>query len=237
MKSPLSRVALAICLLLAMVIATPLFADQITYTGTGTGSDGSLSASAAFTTSAGQITVSLTNLLAANAIRSAGQALSDISFTLSNSPGTLGSVSASGQLGNVSSTGVVTYTSGSPSRWLGVGGGVFSIIGNTITLEVIGGGQPSQMIAPAIANGGTYTNANGGFGNFNPYVIGPATFTISLSGVTANTQVTSATFSFGTGPDTFLPGTPNSPLTTPEPASMLLLASGFAALSRLKRRS
>lgn len=66
--------------------------------------------------------VTLTNLLGASVIRSAGQALSDISFTLSNAPGTLnGRIVLSGQLGNVSSTGVVTYVSGSPVRFLGLG--------------------------------------------------------------------------------------------------------------------
>src|SRR5438477_10182730 len=97
-------------------------AAAITFTASGTGSDGALAASAAFTTSNGVIDVTLTNLLGASVIRSAGQALSDISFTLSNAPGSLGATSASGQLGNVSGTGVVTYVAGSPTRWLGAGG-------------------------------------------------------------------------------------------------------------------
>jgi len=198
---------------LALVLGpNPAKAAQITYLTSGTGSDGPLAASAAFTTGPGVLQVTLTNTLAANVIRSAGQALSDISFTLSNAPGTLGATSASGQAGNVSSTGVVTYVAGNPTRWLGAGGqGNFSIVGNTITLEAIGGGQPTQMIAPFVANGGSLSNVNQGFQNFNPYIIGPATFTLNLAGVTAATTVTAATFSFGTGPDTFLPGTPGPP--------------------------
>lgn len=220
----------------------PAGAAVITYQANGTGSDGALAASATFTSSAGVLDVTLSNLLAASVIRSAGQALSDISFTLSNAPGTLGATSASGQLGNVSGTGLVTYTTGSPVRFLGEGPpppggtGTFSITGNTILMEAIGGGQPSEMIAPSIANGGTFTNVNNGFQQFDPYTIGPASFVLDLSGVTANTTVTSATFSFGTGPDTFLPGRP-----VPEPATLAifgtaLLGFGFAARRRRKRR-
>ena len=96
-------------------------------------------------------------------------------------------------------------------RWLGQGPpppngtGFFSIVGNTITMEAIGGGQPSQMILPA---GGPYTNANGSItgGQFNPFVNGSAAFTLALAGVSAATTITGATFSFGTGPDTFITG-------------------------------
>ena len=120
-----------------------------------------------------------------DAIRSAGQAVSDLIFTLSNPVGTLGTTSATGQQGNISASNVVTYVAGSPGRFIGVGGGTFSATGSTITLEAIGGGQPSEMIAPFVANGGTFSNLNAGFDNFIPYTIGPATFTLALSGITA----------------------------------------------------
>jgi hypothetical protein len=72
---------------------------------------------------------------------------------------------------------------------------------------------------------------NNGFDNFEPYTIGPATFGLNLSGVTANTTITSAIFSFGTGPDTFLPGT-----SVPEPASLAIFGTALAGLGLLGRR-
>src|SRR5438552_3618616 len=141
----------------------PAAAVSIGFTGSGTGSDGALGASANFTTSAGLLSVTITNTLSPSQIISAGQTVSDLIFTLSNAPGTLGSTSAFGQLADIGSGGTVTNVSGTPSRWLGQGPpppggtGFFSIVGNTITLEAIGGGQPSQLLLPSASS---FLNAN-----------------------------------------------------------------------------
>jgi hypothetical protein len=222
---------LALALALALGPNPAMAAVQMA-TGSASSSDGSLAASATFTTSTNQVVVTLTNTLSPSAFVSPGQALSDITFTLSNPTTTTNFTgsTAAGQFGNVtgSTPGVVTYVSTdaqtgntTPVRWFANG----SVSGSTVTLETIGGGQPSQMIAPLVPNGGTYPNSNGGVPNFNSYVIGPATFTLNLAGVTATTTVTAATFSFGTGPDHFVTGTIVTP-PIPEPSTMIMAALG-----------
>jgi len=251
MKMKLKLCSAAITLMLASASSS---ATIFTTSVSGSGSDGAVSASATLNVTDGQIIVTLTNTLSNTVFRSPGQGLSDFSFTLNGQPGTfnLGTSHAAGQFGTLSAGNVVTFATGdfrgpmpppcasttyaTPQRWLGggsppCGNGTFTVDNtlDTVLLETIGGGQPSEMIAPAIGNGGTYTNGNGGLGNFNAWVIGPGTFTLELSGVTANTIVTAATFSFGTTPDTFLPGSHPLPEgETPEPNSLALL--GFAGL-------
>src|SRR5262245_43268399 len=97
----LSRtVVVGAALAAALMASARAEAASITYTGTGSTSDGTVSGSAQFTTGAGVITIVLTNTLSPlSALVSAGQALSGIQFTLSGATGALGSATAAGQLG------------------------------------------------------------------------------------------------------------------------------------------
>ena len=208
----------------------PAKAD-VTWTASGSGSDGALKAQADFTISNGQIKVTITNTLALASLNSVGQSVSDLQFTLSNAPGTVGTNTATGQQVNVDSSGNVTFVSGTPDRWISSSTGGFNITGNTILLEAIGHGQPDELIIPGgVANGGKYPSTNPGFDAHNPYTEGPAVFTLNLSGVTTSTTISNVIFSFGTGPDTFINGVQTSAV--PEPSSLILLGGVTCLISR-----
>jgi hypothetical protein len=199
-------------------------AEADIWTASGSGSDGALNAQANFTISNGQIQVTITNLLAPATIISIGQSVSDLSFTISNSPGTDTSNTAAGQLVNFDdSSHQVTAAAGTPDRWISSSTGGFSISGDTILLEAIGHGQPTELILPSDV-GGRYPSGNSSLDVHSPDIDGPATFTLNLTGVKSTTTISNVEFSFGTGPDTTLSGTESSS-PVPEPSSILLLGS------------
>jgi hypothetical protein len=200
-----------------------------------------ISASATFTFQAGDLILTLTNTETPGAIRSASQEISDITFTLGNAPGTQGALVATGQQGNIAADGTVTYVAGTPGRFIGMppGQGAFTVSGNTITMEALGGGMPSELILPFVANGGQYPNLNSSVLNFQPATIGPATFVLDFTGITAQTTVSNVIFSFGTGSSGDNGSVPTIPLPAPgapEPATLALLGIGALAAAAVRRR-
>jgi hypothetical protein len=217
----------------------PAHAGSIEYfTPSGSTTGGQpVDASASFTTSTGILSITLTNLEANPT--SVVQALSDLQFTLGNGGSLTGAslFTSVGQEITVNSNGTFTLGSAVATGWVPTLGGTSG------ALDVLGAGGagPKHLIIgpPGAAN--TYSNANGSIaGNapHNPFLNDFATFTIIGTGITADTTITSATFSFGTTEGANLvPG-----VAVPEPGSLALCAMGatsifgFVVFRRWRRR-
>ena len=219
----------AVVISLSLLTASPAVSSTITYvTPTGaTTSGGPVDASATFTTSANQISVSLSNLQAN--ITDVAQALSDLFFTYSGnnlSGQTLSSSSA--QEISVASNGTFSLGSTVSTGWA-----LSSPASNTLLLNDLGAAGPTHLILGPPGSGGTYSNANGSIaGNpaHNPFLNQTAMFVVSLTGITPSTSITSATFSFGTTAGINVPGVPSA---IPLPGALPLFATGVVGLGLL----
>jgi hypothetical protein len=182
-------------------------------------------ASATLVTAANTLSITLTNLEANPT--SVVQALSDLQFTVGNGGSLTGATlsSSSGQEITINSGGTFTIGPTVATGW------VPTLSGTSGTLDVLGAGGagPAHLIIGPPGAGGTYSNANGsiaGNGPHNPFLNQSASFVISGSGITADTTITSVTFSFGTTEGANLvPG-----VAIPEPSSLVLSAIGAGVL-------
>jgi hypothetical protein len=118
-----------------------------------------------------------------------------------------------------------------------------SLSGTSGYLDVLAphGAGPAHLVIGPPGGGGTYSNAKGsiaGNGPHNPFLDQSATFKITGLGITPNSTITAATFSFGTTEGgNLLPGFG----AVPEPASLVssaIAASllGMIVLCRKRRR-
>jgi hypothetical protein len=219
---------------LMMGALPPVHAATVTFvtpTGATTGG-GPVDASATFTTGTNSISVSLSNLQAN--ITDVAQALSDLFFTYSGSNlsgQTL--TSSSGQEITVAGNGTFTTGATVAAGWV-----LSSPASNTLLLNDLGAGGagPAHLIIGPPGAGNVYSNANGsiaGNGPHNPFLNQTAMFAISLAGITADTTITSAIFSFGTTAGINVPGVPSG---VPLPGALPLFATGLAGLGLMKWR-
>jgi hypothetical protein len=177
-----------------------------------------------WTTSLGQVSLTVTNLQANPT--SIIQAVSDVFFTVSGGTGAGGYVSPAASYINIAANGTVS-AAGTPANdtWLlsNLGSGAYH-------LDVLAGGAagPHSLIIGPAGAGGVYTAANGsiaGNGPHNPFIDQTAIFTLAITGVTADSLLSNIVFSFGT-----------EGALIPIPAAVWLFASGLLGLIGIARR-
>ena len=198
-----------------------------------------------FVTGSGTLTITLTDLV----VNPGGVAdnISGLGFSIAPSAGaTL--ISQTGTLRQVNggaTTGTYIDFNGGAAQTL-----YWNFDASTLFLSALGTARPGDMppdetiigepkVSDGKYHGGGSINGNG---PHNPFVHGPATFILSIPGVTVDTTVTSATFRFGTnatsgfedGDCTF--GCTPGDTAVPEPTSLLLLSSGLLIGGRAIRR-
>jgi hypothetical protein len=210
---------------LAVVLGTsPAFANfQQFFTPTGSTAGGQpVSAEADFTTSAGQITITLINLQANP--KSIIQAISDLFFSAQGLTTVgAGSFNAVGNYINRAAKGTTSGAGSNLFNWE-----LANTAGTYHLNKLCGacGGPAGLIIGP-----GPYTAANGSIaGNrpHNPFADQTATFTLALAGVTADTLISNVVFSFGTETGTNV--------AVPIPAAIWLFGSGLLGLIGIARR-
>jgi hypothetical protein len=220
--------------LLILASISCVFASPIIFTASGTAGDGrpdNAEATINFL-SLTQMTIMLENTAGVGELGGISSVLDGFSFTFPTAP-------TSVTLENAVTIG------GSPQEFDCTSG---TCVSTSVGSGVYGWGMTVSLTTPLLTAGnGSYkpygiVNDNiqttDGIPNaeHNPYLNGPVTFTLDLTGLSSIPNITAASFYFGTVPDvqTGVPGTGTSPI--PEPTTMLLLGSGLIGLLGLRKK-
>jgi hypothetical protein len=234
--------AVAILITLALLAFAPgaASANFQTFDTIVTGVDSAgdaVKAEATFTTGDGTITITLQNLIVNQT--DVGQNVSDLLFNVSGSPTNAMITSSSALTRTVANDGTGSYTdsaTASSTGWV-----LGSTAGSPIHLNGLAATYtPTHTLIglpDPVTN--TYSNANSSItgtlhsDSHQPFIRNTATFTLSVTGVTADTTISGVQFSFGTTAGDDVGSTGGGVITnvtTPAPSSALLLGIGSLGL-------
>lgn len=214
---------LAICSLSAAALfaATQSHASVTYETPAGAQNAGvSVAGEATFSLVGDVLTIQLTSLLANPT--SDGQLLSGVEFNIT-SGGSASLDTSSGITTTIASGGAYTPSSTAQSlpKWsLGGSSGAYN-------LTAFGGGSPYDVIIGPDSQGGfsgagKYSNANPSIYNHQPIVLGTATFTVTVDGLSSLSQLDDVQLEFGTVSGAWIPGNKvNTPNPVPEPTTIM----------------
>ncbi|MHB1559129.1 MAG: PEP-CTERM sorting domain-containing protein [Isosphaeraceae bacterium] len=250
-RSAKATAAVAVLVAAASMATAPATAraGSITYiTSSGASTTGGLvDAKAVFTLGNGTINITLSNLLPNP--KADSQLISGLNFDLTGATYSVTSLASSGDMTMLASAGHnkgYTYSGKTSTNPLPAWEAASSTANSNtaITLSALTGGKPSGLIIGPDSSGGfptsgSYTNANSSIGEHPDVVLGTATFTIDISGVTASSQLSEVNFVFGTeNPPT---GNLVAGQSVPEPSTMVMGLSATAmvagVLIRRRRRT
>jgi hypothetical protein len=203
---------------------------SVSSSGTGNNEE---TATATFTTGQNSVTITLQNLIVNQ--RDVGQNVSDLFFKLSTEQSS-GSISSSSAIARtVAGNGSFSDGGSVATAWsLGFVSGTG--ISTGFHLDDLNGMPitPAHTLLGQPGPGNVYGNANNSItGNVphNPFLAGTATFVLTIAGVTADSTISQATFSFGTTSGDDHAGTIVPPVNpVPEPTSLVLALTAMVPL-------
>ena len=209
-----------------------------TFTGAGTTAGVPVTSTASFTTTAGQVQLTLQNTTVHTA--DAGQLLTGIRFTLAPTPITTATLTSATAIPRTIA-GNGTYVDGAPQSILGtwessLNAGVYQLDFNpNAEFGIVGPADGETAALPGIYAANGSINGNSGH---NPFTAKSATFTLSSPQITAGTTITDVSFIYNTGLSYVVPGTSTTPPPPPipEPSTFLFGLGLFGVCGATRRR-
>ena len=224
--------AIALTFGIAGVVALPTEARAVfsQFSATGTSAGVPVTSTASFTTTAGQVALTLQNTTVHTA--DAGQLLTGIRFSLSPNPittATLTSATAIPREIAVDGSYVDGLSQSILGTWeSGISAGVYQLDFNpNAQFAIVGPADGETASSAGLYTGNGSINGNPGH---NPFTAKSATFTLSSPEITAGTTITRVSFIYNTALSYVVPGTPSTPPAPPAVPEPSTVGFGLAIL-------